>query len=57
MKQYKNPNKKRDYIEKEERTDLQRYIRDSLKWQKWTFYIVLGIGMITLGVYARLIFW
>jgi hypothetical protein len=54
---YQNPKKKNDFKFKEERTDLQRYFRDSLKYQKWMFYGIIGICMILAGIYVRLVAW
>lgn len=55
QKSYKTHKQKRDYVEKEERSDFQRYLRDSKKWQQNILYIGIASAMILMGIFVYLV--
>ena len=55
MKEYSKDQTKREYITKEERSALERALRDWLKGQYITNYLLAGVGMILLGIFIRMI--
>lgn len=53
---YSRRKHEKKHIYKEERDDLLRYLRDSLKYQEWIFYcLLLILGLATI-VFIRYLF-
>lgn len=52
---YQSKKQKRDYVDKENRSDFHRYLRDSQQWQSRMFYVTAGAVIILFGIFILLI--
>jgi len=54
---YKNPSRtSKKYIEKRERTEFERAIKEWLCEVKTTNFLLMSIAMILIGIFVRLVF-
>jgi hypothetical protein len=53
---YSSQKKKKKHFYKEERDDMRRYLRDSLKYQEYSLYCLLFLAVLAAVLFIRQLF-